>query len=71
MWNKKEEVVLFFNFITKKNYESLAYPTLSLLESEIKVVRKATMVRTSLWPSNIHNNIVFFCNVDDVVIINV
>ncbi len=60
MWNKREEVVLFFIFITKTNYESVAYPALSLSKSETRVIRKVTMGTTSLWPSNIHNNIVFF-----------
>jgi len=59
-----------FIFITKINYKSMAYLALSLSESEVKVIRKVTTRTTGLWPPSVHNH-VFFCNVDDVVVITV
>ncbi len=62
--------MLFFIFITKINYKSMAYLALSLSESEAKVIRKVKTRTTGLLPPSVHND-VFFCNVDDVVVISV
>ncbi len=62
--------MLFFFFIMKTNYESVAYHALSLSKSKAKIVRKVTTWTIGLWPPNVHNDI-FFCIIDDVVVISV